>query len=144
MLFRSRRYLGRISGPLLDRVDIRLNVRRITAAQIRMARRGDRPTSASARSRIDAARARARERLRGTPWRLNGHVPGSWLRSPAGAPRRGATAVLDRALERGGITMRGYDRVLRLAWTISDLDGVDRPDQDQVGRALLLRQAAVA
>jgi magnesium chelatase family protein len=139
-----RRYLGRISGPLLDRVDIRLNVRRITAAQLRIARRADRPSSASARIRIDAARARARERLRDTPWRLNGHVPGAWLRSPAGVPLRGATAALDRALERGGITMRGYDRVLRIAWTIADLDGVDRPDQDQVGRALLLRQAAVA
>ncbi len=139
-----RRYLGRLSGPLLDRVDIRLNVRRITAAQVRMARRGDRPSSASARVRIDAARARALTRLQGTPWRLNGHVPGSWLRSPAGVPLKGATSVLDRALERGGITMRGYDRVLRLAWTIADLDGADRPGQDQVGRALLLRQAAVA
>jgi magnesium chelatase family protein len=139
-----RRYLGRLSGPLLDRVDIRLNVRRITAAQLRLARRTDRPSSASARVRIDAARARAEARLGGTPWRLNGHVPGSWLRSPAGVPRKGATSDLDRALERGGITMRGYDRVLRLAWTIADLDGADRPGQDQVGRALLLRQAAVA
>jgi len=139
-----RRYLGRISGPLLDRVDIRLNVRRITAAQVRMARRGERITSAAARIRIDAARARAAERLGDTPWRLNAHVPGSWLRSQTGAPMKGATAVLDRALERGGITMRGYDRVLRLAWTLADLDGVDRPDQDQVGRALLLRQAANA
>lgn len=139
-----RRYLGRLSGPLLDRVDIRLNVRRITAAQLRMARRGDRPNSASARARIDAARSRAVERLHGTPWRLNGHVPGSWLRSPAGVPVKGATSVLERALERGGITMRGYDRVLRLAWTIADLDGADRPGEDHVGRALLFRQAAVA
>ncbi len=139
-----RRYLGRISGPLLDRVDIRLNVRRITAAQVRMARRADRPDSASARVRIDAARARAAERLADTPWRLNGHVPGSWLRTPAGSPLKGATALLDRALERGGITMRGYDRVLRLAWTIADLDDAARPGPDQVGRALLLRQAAAA
>ncbi|MEO5921335.1 MAG: YifB family Mg chelatase-like AAA ATPase, partial [Pseudolysinimonas sp.] len=117
-----RRYLGRLSGPLLDRVDIRLNVRRITAAQVRMARRGDGPTSASARVRIDRARARAAERLDGTPWRLNGHVPGSWLRTPAGVPLKGATAILDRALESGGITMRGHDRVLRVAWTIADLD----------------------
>ena len=71
-------------------------------------------------------------------------MPGSWLRSPAGVPLKGATAMLDRALERGGITMRGYDRVLRLAWTIADLDGVDRPGEEQVGRALLLRQAAGA
>ncbi len=142
--FTRRRYLGRLSGPLLDRVDIRLNVRRITAAQLRMAKRTERPNSASARIRIDAARAQAAERLRETPWRLNGHVPGVWLRSSAGVPRKGATVHLDRALERGGITMRGYDRVLRLAWTIADLDGVERPGEDQVGRALLLRQAAAA
>jgi magnesium chelatase family protein len=73
---------------------------------------------------------------------MNAHVAGSWLRSPAGAPLRGATVALDRALERGGITMRGYDRVLKVAWTIADLDGADRPGADQVGRALLLRQAA--
>jgi magnesium chelatase family protein len=139
-----RRYLGRLSGPLLDRVDIRLNVHRITAAQLRMAKKVDRPSSSSARVRIDEARARTLDRLRETPWRLNGHVPGMWLRSPAGIPRRGATIHLDRALERGGITMRGYDRVLRLAWTIADLDGVDRPGEDHIGRALLLRQAAGA
>jgi magnesium chelatase family protein len=140
--FTRRRYLARLSGPLLDRVDIRLNVHRITAAQLRMAKRVDRPNSASARARIDAARARAFDRLRDTPWRLNGHVPGVWLRSWAGVPRKGGTVHLDRALERGGITMRGYDRVLRLAWTIADLDGVERPGEDQIGRALLLRQAA--
>ncbi|HTL42213.1 MAG TPA: ATP-binding protein [Pseudolysinimonas sp.] len=138
-----RRYLARLSGPLLDRVDIQLRVRRITAAQVRMARKEGNPTSAAARARIEAARERAAHRLAETPWRLNAHVPGTWLRSAAGAPQRGATAVLDRALERGGITMRGYDRVLKLAWTLADLDEVDRPGADQVGRALLLRKAAL-
>ena len=137
-----RRYLARLSGPLLDRVDIQVNVRRITAAQVRLARRDGNPDTATARARIAEARARAARRLRDTPWRLNAHVAGAWLRSPAGVPRRGATTVLDRALERGGITMRGYDRVLKLAWTLADLDGIERPDADQVGRALLLRKAA--
>jgi magnesium chelatase family protein len=137
-----RRYLARLSGPLLDRVDIRLTVRRITAAQVRLARGGGRPDSATARARVIEARSRAAARLAETPWRMNAHVAGSWLRSPAGAPLRGATVALDRALERGGITMRGYDRVLKVAWTIADLDGADRPGADQVGRALLLRQAA--
>jgi magnesium chelatase family protein len=50
--------------------------------------------------------------------------------------------VLDRALERGGITMRGYDRVLRMAWTLADLDDAVRPDAGHVGRALLLRRTA--
>jgi magnesium chelatase family protein len=140
--FAVRRYLGRLSGPLLDRVDIRMDVHRITAAQLRASADSPRLDSAAARLRILAARETAADRLRATPWRLNAHVAGAWLRSPAGAPAQGATAGLDRALERGGITMRGYDRVLRLAWTLSDLDGSPRPDADHVGRALYLRKAA--
>lgn len=140
--FNRRRYLARLSGPLLDRVDIQLRVQRITSAQLRLAHEQPRVSSESARQRIQAARDRAAHRLRDTPWRLNGHVPGAWLRSPAGAPAAGSTSVLDRALERGGITMRGYDRVLRLAWTLCDLDGRDRPGTDQIGRALYLRKAA--
>jgi magnesium chelatase family protein len=137
-----RRYLARLSGPLLDRVDIQVNVLRITAAQVRAARRDGNPTSADARARIAEARDRAGARLAGTPWRLNSHVAGSWLRTPDGRPARDATTTLDRALERGAITMRGYDRVLKLAWTLADLDGMDRPGPDHVGRALLLRKAA--
>jgi len=137
-----RRYLGRLSGPLLDRVDIRMDVHRITAGQLRASAELPRLSTVAARERILVARATAAERLRATPWRVNAHVAGSWLRSPVGAPARGATAALDRALERGGITMRGYDRVLRLAWTLCDLDGTSRPGADHIGRALYLRKAA--
>lgn len=140
--FAQRRYLGRLSGPLLDRVDIRLRVERITAAQLRAATDAPQIDSAAARRRVERARAMAAERLAATPWRLNAQIPGTWLRSPAGVPARGATAALDRALERGGITMRGYDRVLRLAWTLADLEESTRPDETHVGRALLLRRAA--
>ncbi len=139
--FARRRYLGRLSGPLLDRVDIRLDVPRVTAAQLRVGADSPATTSAAARARVAEARERATRRLAGTPWRLNAHVSGSWLRSN-GAPMAGSTAGLDRALERGALTMRGYDRVLRLAWTIADLDGVERPGLDQIGRALYLRKAA--
>jgi len=139
--FAQRRYLARLSGPLLDRVDIRLRVDRITAAQLRAAD-GPRIDTVTARARVERARATASRRLASTPWRLNAEVPGTWLRSPAGVPERGATASLDRALERGAITMRGYDRVLRLAWTLADLDDAARPDAGHVGRALLLRRAA--
>jgi len=48
---------------------------------------------------------------------------------------------IDRALERGGITMRGYDRVLRLAWTLADLDAATAPTTEHIGRALYLRKA---
>ncbi|WP_367882311.1 ATP-binding protein [Rathayibacter oskolensis] len=137
-----RRYLARISGPLLDRVDIRLTVRRIGAAQL--AARRDEPglSTAEARARVVAARARAAERWRRTPWSTNSEVAGNWLRSTAHRPTAGESRVLDRALERGLVTMRGYDRVLRLGWTLADLDGVDRPTAAHLGRALVLRGGA--
>src|SRR5690606_26457927 len=121
-----RKYLARLSGPLLDRVDIQLRVPRITNARLR-ASGGDGTSTAEARARVDAARARAASRLVSTPWRLNSQVPGSWLRAPHSRLDAPTTAVLDRALERGGITMRGYDRVLRVAWTIADLEQTGRP-----------------
>jgi magnesium chelatase family protein len=136
-----RRYVGRLSGPLLDRIDIQFRVQRITAAQLRMSDESPRLTSADARARVAAARSRAAQRLAGTPWTLNSQAPGSWLRGPGPRLAASVTASLDRALERGGITMRGYDRVLRVAWTIADLEGIERPGVDHVGRALYLRRA---
>src|SRR6218665_443109 len=78
--FARRRYLGRLSGPLLDRIDIRLDVPRVTAAQLRAAEGAPVTTSAAARERVREARARAEHRLAGHPWQLNAHTPGSWLR----------------------------------------------------------------
>ena len=136
-----RRYVGRLSGPLLDRIDIQFRVQRITAAQLRMSSENRGATSAHARVRVEAARSAAAERLAGTPWRLNSQVPGSWLRGPEARLRPAVTKEIDRALERGGITMRGYDRVLRLSWTVADLAGAPRPTVDHVGQALYLRRA---
>jgi len=135
-----RRYLSRISGPLLDRIDIQLGVHRITAAQLRLSAAEPRLSSAIARQRVILARAAAAERLTGTPWSLNSQVPGPWLRGARARLGAATTISLDRALERGGITMRGYDRVLRVAWSIADLEGAARPGADQVGQALYLRK----
>lgn len=135
-----RRYLGRVSGPLMDRIDIQLRVRRITSAELTVSGEGERLTSAAARQTVAMARQRTAQRLAGTPWTTNGQVPGPWLRNGDRMLPRAVTAPLDRALERGAITMRGYDRVLRVAWTVSDLDGTDRPDAQQIGRALFLRK----
>ena len=136
-----RRYLGRISGPLLDRVDVQLRVPRITLAVLRAA--GERPglSSADARAKVIEARAVAAERLRGTPWRTNAEMPGPWMRG-AGPLHPGghAAAALDRSLERGGITMRGYDRVLKVAWTLADLDGSAAPRAQHVTRALFFKK----
>ncbi|MGI9824056.1 YifB family Mg chelatase-like AAA ATPase [Agromyces sp. Marseille-Q5079] len=136
-----RRYLARISGPLLDRIDLQLRVPRLTAASLKVARERPGMSTAEARERVASARAAASERLRGTPWRTNAEVPGPWLRGAGGLhPGGRITAALDRSLERGGITMRGYDRVLKVAWTLADLAGAGAPSAAHVGRALFFRQ----
>ena len=134
-----RRYLGRLSGPLLDRIDLHLTVRRVSVAQMTEGATGP-VTTSEARARVVAARERARQRWGVEGWSLTAHVPGPVLRAPQWrlpATHRGA---LDRALERGALTMRGYDRVLRVAWTLADLDADDRPNADHLGRALFLRK----
>jgi len=98
-------------------------------------------STTTARARVADARGAAAERLVDTPWRVNSHVPGSWLRGPRMRLPSVVTASLDRALERGGLTMRGYDRVLRLAWSVADLQGATRPDAGHLGQALYLRRA---
>jgi magnesium chelatase family protein len=108
---------------------------------VRLADDTPRLSTRAARDRVLAARGVARSRLDGTPWRLNAHTPGPWLRTRRMRLAPATTASIDRALERGGITMRGYDRVLRLAWTIADLEGSPVPQRDHVGRALYLRKA---
>lgn len=134
-----RRYSTRLSGPLRDRTDIELQVARVSASRAMSDHRTD-LTSVRARARVIAARERAVERWRGTPWRRNGEVPGSRLRQVDLRLPSGARVPLDRALERGALTLRGYDRVLRLAWTLADLGGVDRPGREEVGRALFLKK----
>ena len=136
-----RKYVGRLSGPLLDRIDIQFRVQRITAAQLRMSAEGSHTSSVEARARVVDARAVAADRLVHTPWSLNSEVPGTWLRGPSTRLGLSTTTSIDRALERGGITMRGYDRILRLAWTICDLDGATAPTAAHVGQALFLRRA---
>ncbi|WOF21577.1 YifB family Mg chelatase-like AAA ATPase [Microbacterium betulae] len=137
-----RRYAQRLSGPLLDRIDIDVRLERI--ASIAAAETGERTTSAEARVAVLAARERARSRLEGTPWRINAEVTGTWLRQGAQAPDPAARRSLDAALQRGLLTLRGYDRVLRVAWTIADLAGRERPDAVDVGRALFLKKGVSA
>lgn len=130
-----RRYFSRLSGPLLDRVDVQIEVLPVTRADRAAATAGE-PTAAVA-ARVAAARGAAQERLAGTAWRTNAEVPGSWLREHT--PRSAGHRDLDRALDAGTLSLRGRDRVLRLAWTLADLRGAPAPDASDVGEALLLR-----
>jgi magnesium chelatase family protein len=136
-----RRYLDRLSGPLLDRVDIQVRLNRVSPAALRLAEERSALSTEAARTAVTAARARTAERLAGTPWRVNAEVPGPWLRHPERRLPPDVRAPLDRALELGTITMRGYDRILRLAWTAADLAGAERPGRRELGEALTLRSA---
>lgn len=132
-----RRYQARLSGPLLDRVDLRVEVDRVTRRELTASgARGE--ATATVADRVRTARERASARLAGTPWRTNSEVPGRELRSRwQAAP--GAMDDAERSLERGALSARGLDRVLRVAWTVADLSGHDRPDATDVALALQLR-----
>jgi magnesium chelatase family protein len=134
-----RRYLARMSGPLLDRVDIQLQVERVSLAEFGQA--GAEEDTASVARRVRTARGRQAERLQPFGLETNSQVPGRVLRGELRLPPA-ATRILDHSLERGVLTARGYDRVLRLAWTLADLGHRERPDMNDIGQALGLRQAA--
>jgi magnesium chelatase family protein len=129
-----RRYLGRISGPMLDRVDVKIELEPVSRKELL----NDRNFAESSRTvalRVAQARDRAGHRLRGTPWSLNGEVPGSELRR-TWPPAPGSLAVVERSLERGQITARGVVKVIRVAWTLADLAGRPRPAKDECHAAL--------
>ena len=132
----QRRYFGRLSGPLLDRVDVQVEVRPVTRVERAGAAQPE-PSVAVAR-RVAAARETASARLAGTPWRTNAEVPGTWLRDRLG-PDPGLLTDVDTALDRGTLSLRGADRVLRLAWTVADLAGHAAPTRADVGAGLALR-----
>ncbi|WP_230194547.1 YifB family Mg chelatase-like AAA ATPase [Streptomyces coriariae] len=132
-----RRYQARLSGPLLDRVDLRVEVDPVGRAELAHRGPGGESTAIVA-DRVRAARERAAARLAGTPWRTNSEVPGRELRNRWHAGI-GAMDEAERSLERGVLTARGLDRVLRVAWTVADLVGHDRPGTMDVNLALQLR-----
>lgn len=113
-------YRQRLSGPVLDRVDLHLFVPRLSRAELMGSGQGE-PSSA-VRDRVQAARERQRRRLRDLPWSCNGQVPGPVIRRSAGLEDE-AWGLMSSAVERLGLSGRGFDRALRVARTIADLDG---------------------
>lgn len=132
-----RRYFGRLSGPLLDRVDIQLQVNKVQLVQL--ADTTPNESSAQIAARVRLARDIAAERL--AAWGLvhNADLTGRILRGPMRLKGHD-TALLDKAMGTGTLSARGYDRVLRLAWTVADLQGLAHPGSDDIGLALTLRQ----
>lgn len=123
------RYRRRVSGPILDRFDLRVAVRRPSGDDLR-GPPGETTAAVSAR----VATARAAQRSRGT---LNRDLGRSLLDDlPTAGP---AGQLLHRAVERSGLTARGFDRIRRVARTLADLEGVDLVEESHVAEALALR-----
>lgn len=139
-------YQARISGPFLDRIDIVVELPRVTAADLVL------PTPAEGsqdvRLRVVDARRRQRERLArlgaaGKGIRTNADVSGRLLEEIA-MPDAEGMAFMQTAATRLGLSARGFHRALKVARTIADLDGVDRVGRAQIAEALAYRAEALA
>jgi magnesium chelatase family protein len=132
-----RRYAEKISGPIRDRIDVNQAFLPLRKAFLKAALQSG-ESSAVVADRVREARERQVRRLRGTGWRTNGEVSGSYLRRRL--PEPAGMEAVDEAMERGRLSARGADKVLRLAWTIADLGGKDVPGRDEIGIALAMRR----
>lgn len=132
-----RRYANRLSGPLLDRVDLQVSLPTVSR-QMLLDSDSSREGSKQVAARVRQARGAASQRL--SPWGryLNSEVPGTVLREHLGLPRA-ALASAEMALDRGLLSVRGFDRVLRVSWTLADLAGLDIPGAGEVDVAVGLR-----
>ncbi len=135
--FRVRQYRDRISGPILDRIDIHQQLQPLRRSLVHPLA-GATESSAVVAARVAEARARQRARLSGLGWMTNAEVPGPALRSVLPLPQ--GLELLDEAVTRGSLSARGIDKCLRLAWTCCDLIGKDVPTRTEVRLALALRR----
>ncbi|WP_185174552.1 YifB family Mg chelatase-like AAA ATPase [Rothia nasimurium] len=134
-----RSYFSRLSGPLLDRIDLHISVPKVTAADL--ATSGTNESSEEIRYRVSQARQAQAERLTPLGVTTNAETNGKILRGPLKLSAQ-LTSSLSTALDHGTLTARGYDRVLRTAWTLADLDGATSPSRDHLDLALYFRNHA--
>ena len=129
------RYLARLSGPVRDRIDISWQMQPVSRADL-LAESGEPEASAPVAARVLAARDRQRARF-GRPV-TNAAVPAATLRRHH-PPDLAGRSIVERAVGRGLLSARGADKVVRIAWTIADLRGMDRPGISECAVALTLR-----
>ena len=132
-----RRYAERISVPIRDRIDISQGFLPVRKAYLKAALQRPEPSAVVA-ERVREARERQLRRFAGTGWRTNSEVAGVHLRKQLPLP--GGWAEVEEAHDRGRLSSRGADKVLRLSWTVADLAGRDVPGPDEVGIALAMRR----
>jgi magnesium chelatase family protein len=131
------RYQHRLSGPIRDRIDVLQLVEPVSRAEM-VADRSLVESTTVVAERVRAARERQAERFADVPWSLNAHAPGYELRR-RWPPTPSAMPVVEAQVSSGRLTARGADRVVRIAWTLADLTGRDRPGRDEVFAALTMR-----
>jgi magnesium chelatase family protein len=134
----ARAYLRRLSGPLLDRIDLHVEVRPLAYAELTG---GPGEASAAVADRIQQARERQEGRAHGTGVTLNAQLGASALRRSAwpDAPGR---SLLARAVDRLGLSARAHDRLLRVSRTIADLEGSQGVESRHLAEALQFRRCA--
>ncbi|WP_299547561.1 YifB family Mg chelatase-like AAA ATPase [uncultured Tateyamaria sp.] len=133
-------YMGRISGPLMDRFDLRVDVPPVTYTDLDLPASGD--SSAAVAARVAAARQVQSARLADTGMRSNADLSGAALDEYA-APDAEGRALLTKVADRFGLSARGYHRVLRVARTIADLDGSPDVRKPHVAEAVSYRVPAL-
>ncbi len=126
-----KRYFGRLSGPLLDRIDMQIEV-----PPVRLSVNSREESSASIRARVIQARGAYRELFGTSDTATRPHQRVKWLRARTS---RACLALLSSAVDRGTLSLRGADRSLRVAWTIALLDGRMSPNPENVAEAMSLR-----
>ena len=130
------RYLGRISRPLLDRIDLHVELPALGPADLE--RRGAGDSSAVVRTRVADARERQRERFRSSGIRVNASITARQVRRHCQPPPE-AEQLLAAAMSRLGLSARGHDRVLKVALTIADLAGSDAIRPEHCAEAIQYR-----
>ena len=129
-------YLSKISGPMLDRIDIQIEVGSLSYETLRD--NTPREPSSEIRKRVEAARNRMVKRYAGTGIYANGQLTPAMIREFCVTDEK-ADELLKAAFDRLGLSARGYDRILRLAKTIADMDGKDIIEGSHIARAVQLR-----
>jgi magnesium chelatase family protein len=131
------RYLARLSGPLLDRIDLHVEVPRIPHEEL-MSRKPS-ESSESIRARVQEARERQRKRFAKSQTLANGQMTSKQVRQFC-TPDSEGDALLRTAISKLGLSARSYDRILKVARTIADLDGSDSTRAPHVAEALQYRK----
>jgi magnesium chelatase family protein len=130
------RYAARISGPLLDRIDLHVSVQPVAWSELDAPAGGER--SAAVRDRVTRARTLQERRAAGAGYRTNGEIPDAALDAAVRATGE-ARELLGRAVERRGLSARAARRVLKVARTIADLAGEERTGEKAIAEALSYR-----